>query len=121
MGRENAARWALHGALVVGLLGAWGCSRGPESGRYCDTRDPGECVWVDIANGVVTFYDDGRPIDVAATHEKGVITARPKKGPFAGRSVTLRFDADRPQTVVLEVASEARGEGARSLLSYALR
>ncbi|MFO0566779.1 MAG: hypothetical protein U0263_14005 [Polyangiaceae bacterium] len=108
-------------ALIGGAALLLACAHRPESGRYCDSSGSGECVWVDIDREVVTFYQDGRPIDVPGAYRDGTISVQPQQGPFARKRVKLRFDPSHRGTLALEVSDGAPGVALASQLSYTLR
>lgn len=87
-----------------------GCSKKPESGKYCAVSRPSECMYIDLDHDVVTFYDRLGPMDVAASYSSGFIDAQPKVGKYAGKRVRLGFDLADPRRFTLE--AEAVGTGA---------
>lgn len=100
MGRWG--HWAIAAACVA--LPTWlGCGKGPSSGRYCDVKDNSECVWVDLDHDLVTFYDDGKPVDVAGRYLDGLIDTFPQTGKYAGKMVRLSFDTENPSQFELHV------------------
>jgi len=82
------------GLVVLVAVEAWGCGRSPQSGRYCRVDDASDCIWIDLDHALVTYYDDGRPSDVAFDEVGETLESRPTVGKYAGKTVRLSFDAN---------------------------
>jgi hypothetical protein len=98
------------GLAAFVAAGAWGCAKTPESGRYCRSDDPSDCIWIDLDHSLVTYYDDGRPTDVRFDEVGDALETHPTLGKYAGKTVRLTFDASDRSKVELSAVGATTEE-----------